>query len=64
MQNGADEVSAINFVKDSEDELLEVTPLNTKIIARDQREAKTRWYCIYLMLTSLNEHFPNSTHKM
>lgn len=41
MQNGADEVSAINFVKDSEEELREVTPLNTKIIARDQRAAKT-----------------------
>jgi len=64
MQNGADEVSAINFVKDSEEELREVTPLNTKIIARDQRAAKTRWYCTHLMLTSLNEHFPNSTHKM
>lgn len=45
MQKGTDEVTAINFVKDSEEELREVTPLNTKIIARDQREAKTSCCC-------------------
>lgn len=38
---GVDEVPAINFVKEWEEKFREVTPLNTKIIARDLERSKS-----------------------